>query len=387
MQAKTHGARWIVVGLLVAGAAACGDNKPNPGISGAQTVCAGTPTACGLLSASQCGSATGCAPGACSGTAAACAGISSSTECLLQQGCASSGSGAGACAGVALSCLAFSSDAECRAQRGCSWQVGCAGRAAACESLTTTACRAQPGCHLAASADSDGGTAVDTAVPTPGNCADAGVPTQLVIDDMEDQTPGILGSTAYGTWYVYADETVGGHLMPDPGKPFTMEPIPGGRCASEYAMRLSGTGFSQWGAGMGFDFGYGSAGIGGRVSKIPADARAYSGLRFWARVGEASTTRVGFSLAAGSCATPDGGGEGAADARVASDCALSFPKSLVLTTDWVRYDIPFDELLSAPDRLPVARDQIYSVGFIINANTTFDLWIDDISWIPAQPAP
>ena len=86
---------------------------------------------------------------------------------------------------------------------------------------------------------------------------------------------------------------------------------------------------------------------------------------------------------AGSCPTADE----AADARAPSDCAASYPKSLVLTTDWVRYEIPFDGLLSAPDRLPVPRDQIYSVGFIIAPGTTFDLWIDDISWIPADPAP
>jgi hypothetical protein len=60
---------------------------------------------------------------------------------------------------------------------------------------------------------------------------------------------------------------------------------------------------------------------------------------------------------------------------------------LVLTTDWVRYDIGFDTLLSNPGRLPIARDQIFSVGYTIAAGTTFDLWIDDISWIPTAPAP
>ena len=68
---------------------------------------------------------------------------------------------------------------------------------------------------------------------------------------------------------------------------------------------------------------------------------------------------------------------------VASDCAQTFPRTLLLTTDWVRYDIPFDELLSSLDRFPIPRDQIYSVGFIVNAGVTFDVWIDDISWIPA----
>ena len=396
MRAKMMRAtKWILC-ALVASTAACGDNKPAE-TSAVEAVCSGTPVACGLLSASQCATAAGCAPGACSGTAAQCDGITSSTECLLQQGCSPSGS-SGACGGAVLSCLALSSDPECRAQRGCSWQEGCFGRAAACGALNATACLAQPGCHLATTSVTDGGAPAEGGTPTPGGCEDAAVPAQLVIDDMEDQTQGISGSDSYGGWYVYDDETVGAHMTPPPRTPFTMEPIPGGRCASEYAMRLSGTGFSDWGAGMGFDFGYGNSTVNGVIVKIPVDARAYSGIRFWARVGQATTTQANFSLLAGGC-PPDtgaagGGGAGGGDAggdaasvRAPSDCALSFVKKLVLTTDWVRYDIGFDTLLSNPGRLPIARDQIFSVGYTIAAGTTFDLWIDDISWIPTAPAP
>lgn len=396
MRAKSCVPKWILC-ALVAGAAACGDNKP-PRTSAVEAVCSGTPVACGLLSAAECAAAAGCAPGACSGTAAPCNGITSSTECLLQQGCAPSGSGSGssgACGGAALSCLALSADPECRAQKGCAWQEGCFGRAAACGSLNATACLAQPGCHLATTAATDGGPPVEGGAPTPGTCQDPTVPAQLVIDDMEDQTQGISGSDSYGGWYVYNDETVGAHMTPPPSTPFTMEPIPGGRCASEYAMRLSGTGFSNWGAGMGFDFGYGNS-VNGVIVKIPADARAYSGIRFWARVGQATTTQANFSLLAGGCPPDTGGGGGAgggdaggdaASVRAPSDCALTFVKKLVLTTDWVRYDIGFDTLLSNPGRLPIARDQIFSVGYTIAAGTTFDLWIDDISWIPTAPAP
>src|SRR6185503_13398146 len=218
---------------------------------------------------------------------------------------------------------------------------------------------------------SDGGPPGEAGTVIPGNCEDAGVPTQIVIDDMEDQTPGISGSLAYGTWYVYDDQTMGGHLTPQPGMPFTMEPIPGGRCASEYAMRMSGTGFAEWGAGMGFDFGYGGT-VNGRVVKIPVDARAYSGVRFWARVGQGTTTRAGFSIAAGSCPSQDGSGDGgdvAGETRAPSDCALAFARNLVLTTDWVRHDFKFDDLLSNPDLLPIPRDQIYSFAFSVPGAT------------------
>ncbi|HEY3595793.1 MAG TPA: hypothetical protein VGL13_18030, partial [Polyangiaceae bacterium] len=91
----------------------------------------------------------------------------------------------------------------------------------------------------------------------------------------------------------------------------------------------------------------------------------------------------------GGCSPADGGGDDSGDgsAPLPSDCAQSFATNLNLTTDWVRYDIPLTQLVSNPSRAPVVRDQIYSFLFGVPANTTFDLWIDDISWIPAEPAP
>jgi hypothetical protein len=387
MGAKTRFTTWISFSLG-ASAAACGGTNVGSGAPPAESACAGIPVACGLLTAAQCASATGCAPGACSGTAASCDGFTTSTACLLQGGCTPNGSG-GACSGIALSCLAFSTDSECRAQEGCSWQEGCSGRAAACASLSQTACLAQPGCHIELASSADAGATAETgsAEATPSrNCDDAGVPPALLIDDMEDRTQSILGSDAYGSWYVYDDETTGAHMMPAQNTVFEMEPIPGGRCASEYAMRLSGTGFSLWGAGMGFDFGYGGTNANGMVVKIPIDARAYAGVRFWARVGQATTTRAAFSILAGTCPPADAGDDASAP-KAPSDCAQSFGKNLVLTTDWVRYDIGLDELSSNPARSAIPRDQVYSFEFVVPANATFDLWIDDISWLPAEPTP
>ena len=389
-------ARTIPLTLALAtGVAACGGGTGNPGhpTSVTGSVCAGTPAACGLLSAAACVSTSGCSPGACSGTAAACEGFAPGTECLLQQGCTPTGSG-GTCSGLPLSCLALSSDPECRAQLGCAWQVGCSGRATACELLNLSACQAQPGCHIAAAGDGGTGDAAAETGPPARDCPDAGIPTALIIDDMEDQTPAILGSDLYGGWYVYDDMTTSAHMTPAPNAPFTMAPIPGGRCASEYAMRLSGTGFTMWGAGMGFDFGYGGTAANGHVIKVPAlNAAKSSGFRFWARVGQATTTRVGLSVGAGSC-PPDAAGDGGDDggsatpdagglARAPNDCALNFPKNLSLTNDWALYDINFDDLVSDPGRMPIPRDQIYSIQFLIPAATTFDVWIDDMSWIPA----
>lgn len=372
--------------LLGANAAACGGSTAGPGGSGAAaaTACVGTPTPCGSLSTAQCTTAAGCATGACSGTAATCAGFATSTECLLQQGCTPNGTG-GACSGIAAACLAFSTDSECRGQQGCTWQDGCSGRAAACEALTEGACLAQPGCRLGVASTSDAGAdaAIDAAPARV--CTDDAVPANLLIDDMEDRTSTLSSSTTYGGWYVFDDMTTAGRMTPAPGTMFEMEAIPGGRCASEYAMRMSGTGFTVWGAGMGFDFGYVNL-PGGAFGKMTVDASGFAGVRFWARVGEATGAQLNYSILAGACPPSDGGdGDGAPDAapKLPSDCAQSFAKGLRLTSDWVRYDIPFEQLLG-PTRNAIPRDQIFSFEFVVPANATFDLWIDDISWIPVK---
>ena len=113
-----------------------------------------------------------------------------------------------------------------------------------------------------------------------------------LIDDMEDGDNIILyRGGRMGVWYTYHDKT-SGTLSPDEGTAVTMESIPGGRCAlSKHAIRVTGSGFSDWGAGFGFDFRYDTS-----VSQQTAyDVSAYKGITFWARIGETSinTIRVG----------------------------------------------------------------------------------------------
>jgi hypothetical protein len=201
--------------------------------------------------------------------------------------------------------------------------------------------------------------------------------SDLIIDDMEDQTTIISSSTTSGSWYVFDDATVGAQIVPDPmsSSHFPMEPIPGGRYASHYAMRMRGSGFSNWGAGMGFDFGYDDRG-----EKIRIDTSAYAGVRFWARVGQRATTSATFKIVAGTCSTAD-----SSATSMPPGCMLAYAKNLVLTTDWVLQEIGLGELLNSVG--PIPRDQVYSFLFYAPPSTTFDLWVDDISWIPAAPAP
>jgi hypothetical protein len=173
---------------------------------------------------------------------------------------------------------------------------------------------------------SDSGSQIDCSHPAP---------AAEIIDDMEDQTPGLSSSSAYATWYTYHDTTAGGHMTPEPNTPFQMAKIPGGRCASEYAMRASGSGFNDWGSGFGFDFGYGPQMPDGGTTILPVDGTPYDGIRFWARIGEGTTAKVEAELGTvdtkpegGRCiklVLPDGGivvgNDGAVDGGPSSDGA------------------------------------------------------------------
>ena len=57
-----------------------------------------------------------------------------------------------------------------------------------------------------------------------------------------------------GGWYAYNDMTPSGMQSPAPTltASITPSPIPGGRCGnSQVAMRVTGSGFTTWGAGIG----------------------------------------------------------------------------------------------------------------------------------------
>ena len=71
-----------------------------------------------------------------------------------------------------------------------------------------------------------------------------------LVDDLEDGDDAILDDGGRrGGWYTFNDETDGTQSPPGTG----FVPSPGGAGDSAYAAGTSGGGFTEWGAGMGFD--------------------------------------------------------------------------------------------------------------------------------------
>src|SRR5688572_12431537 len=107
---------------------------------------------------------------------------------------------------------------------------------------------------------------------------------QLLIHDMKDGD-GLLATVGIrnGGWWISSDGTA--TTTPPAEQAPPAERILGGRCQSEYAMRVSGTGFRGWGAVMSATFRF-------TDDITPYDASLYRGVTFWARVGEDNDSTI-----------------------------------------------------------------------------------------------
>ena len=202
------------------------------------------------------------------------------------------------------------------------------------------------------------------------------------IDDMEDGNADILGRDGrVSQWYTYNDGTEG-ILQPVPNAAPAMEAIPGGRCTfSTKGMRVTGSGFSKWGSGFGFDFHtvFGASGY----EAGTYDGSAARGITFWARVGDPSVTTLWFGVG-DQWSIPSGGHCDVTIETGPTACYDVYGTTLELTTEWKRYAVSWGQLgqrsfgLPRPE-LDVAH--LYNAHFDMPASATvFDIWIDDIAF-------
>ncbi|WP_438022711.1 hypothetical protein [Sorangium sp. So ce233] len=193
-----------------------------------------------------------------------------------------------------------------------------------------------------------------------------------LIDDMEDDDNAIADEGGrVGYWYVFHDETEGGQQIPAAGEPFIMTHLDPARGQSTIAACSQGSGFEDWGAGVGFDLNSLSG------EKTAYDASGYTGIKFWAKVGPTSATAAKVMISDQSTA-PEGG-------VCTTGCNDNWAKSLSLTEEWKEFTIPFAALTQGGWGDPAATDavdasKIYSIQFQFNTVPEFDLCIDDITF-------
>jgi hypothetical protein len=211
------------------------------------------------------------------------------------------------------------------------------------------------------------------ACPDPNEAID---PTAL-IDDMEDQNSAISPIDGRsGGWWTAGDETPSATIVPPQGSPALPELVPGGRCGSQYAMRVTGQGFSEWGALLGLNLAYDASG------GVFYDASLRQGIGFWARIGDTSTNQM--RLALSDINSEPKGGMCSENGEVGQSCFDTFGVTISsLGTTWRYYKVPFSGLTQRYFGLPAEEldtSALYTVGFNIEANMVFDLWIDDVSF-------
>jgi hypothetical protein len=145
-------------------------------------------------------------------------------------------------------------------------------------------------------------------------------------------------------------------------------PISGGFCGEQHAQQTSGSGFTTWGAGIGFDLD--NPGAGGRK---PYNAGAFTGIVFYA---QGTPGSVRFNVTETATVPSAQGG------TCASNCSDSHGTYVALGASWAQFAIPFSSLAQEGWGTKVAFDAstILSVQFQVAQNTSFDIWITDIGF-------
>ena len=198
-------------------------------------------------------------------------------------------------------------------------------------------------------------------------------PTAL-IDDLEDGNPVIpmVGGRS-GSWWISTDMTDGATVTPPGEAAPNPERILGKRCESEFGMRMTGQGFTNWGAVL-------SAGFKYEDGLKTIDASAFRGVMFWARVGEThnSPVRVQFQ---DSNTQPEGGmcnpEPGSAD-----ECYNGWGVEVIpISTQWRLYKLDFSRMTQRDFGYradAIDTTALYGMEWNVQPNTVFDLWIDDV---------
>ncbi len=174
----------------------------------------------------------------------------------------------------------------------------------------------------------------------PGAGPDATLGAEDLVDDLEDGDDAIAEAGGrMGGWYTFNDATAGGTQTP-PESGFV--PSAGGAGGSAYAATTAGEGFTEWGAGMGFDLNNPAA-VGETGERGPYDTSRFRTLAFQARGNVA--VRVALQITA---VTPlDAGGTCTPSATEGMECEDLHGSSITLTGEWKEYQLPLDQMRPA----------------------------------------
>jgi hypothetical protein len=202
----------------------------------------------------------------------------------------------------------------------------------------------------------------------------AGTIADLSIDDLEDGDNQIqaLGHRS-GFWYTYNDGTGMQTPVPDPTGLIPFKTSAGGHSAM-FSAHTSGTAFTTWGAGMGFDFNNTAS------KSCVYNASAYAGIKFWAKGNVAIKAMV--KIPGTTQSTSDSGT--CTTTGMCEDHYFLQPKP-ILTDAWTQYTIDFSSATTFGQegwgvKVPFDKTNIIAVQFQVGMSLPFDFSVDDITF-------
>ncbi len=190
-----------------------------------------------------------------------------------------------------------------------------------------------------------------------------------LIDDLEDGNDKIRQvSGRVGFWYTFHDDTVAG--VQTPAGDFA--PTMGGAGAGSWSAKTTGSGYIEWGAGMGFDLNTGPS----AMVKGKFDAGEFTGVSFRAK----GSVPIRFAVESVGVLSTTLGGTCTPSTVEGQECDDVHGKAITPTTSWQVIQVPFSQLAQDGWGKPVTFDKtkLTAVAFQVGPGLTFDVSIDDV---------
>jgi hypothetical protein len=223
--------------------------------------------------------------------------------------------------------------------------------------------------------DGDGADAAETTGDGDGaDSGDGGDPGGIeiepdnMIDNFEDGDGSLIPNGGRkGYWYTFNDESEGATQTPE-----DVLPVGGGASGTAMALHTTGSGFVEWGAGVGIDLNNAGGGEeGGNGIKEIYDVSAHTGVVVMAK----GNGQVRAMVQIQDTIPPEEGG------TCMLDCD-PHGKVLLLSDEWQQFTLEFESLNQEGWGTPATWDPTKVVGlqFKVGANQEFDFWIDEVGF-------
>jgi hypothetical protein len=221
----------------------------------------------------------------------------------------------------------------------------------------------------------------DSGAPASGGSGGSGVDckgdvaadSKDLITDFEDGTKGLNPNADWkGGFYVFNDKKT------EDAEVQSLEIPEIDRCSdgsSAYALCTKGTGFIEWGAGIGTDLNSTAD------AKMPVDLSDYTGVSFWIMRRGGAAPKVGKVILADKNTAPEGGA--CKDGPPATEQCDPFVKNATITDKWTKVEIKFADLKqgawgkSVPSGF--SKDAVYGFQVQFDKMMDFDVCIDHVA--------